>query len=395
MFARIPWKNWQIPRKFAEPGLAIGSLVVLIVGILTRNYLAGATALACFALIVHRWYTRRMVVATGVQSPVFTPVVPATRRPARSLLEPELNGPKTSATLINEMIFQGRYAVLLRPEVAKNLSAEQRKEVFRVLREEMAEVKAGRVLLLDGHTGLNSEASCLRDVDHLFMDRFTVSNAEFQEFVDAGGYNKPELWDEAIRDSLTSFTDRSQRLGPRFWRNGKFLPGTAEQPVVGVSWYEADAFSRWTGKRLPADAEWIKTAISPRASVVSSEQLTRFPWGNAFREDRANLWSSGKGQSVAVAEYPGGQSAEGVHQMIGNVWEWMADPLSNAFRRGELAGPAAQFKSLRGGAFDTYVESQAACNATSGDSPLARRDNIGFRCALSVSDLADVAAPDV
>lgn len=395
MFARFSWKNWQTPRKFAEPGLAIGGLVVLFVGIFTNNYLASATALACLALIVHRWYTRRMATPTRERAPASSPAVPSARRPARSLLEPELNGPKTSATLINEMIFQGRYAVLLRPEVAKNLTAEQRKEVFRVLREEMAEVKAGRVLLLDGNGGLNSDATSLRDVDHLYMDRFTVSNSEFQEFVDAGGYNKPELWDEAIRDSLTSFTDRSQRLGPRFWRNGKFPPGTAEQPVVGVSWYEADAFSRWAGKRLPTDAEWIKTAISPRASVVSSEQLTRFPWGNAFREDRANLWSSGKGQSVAVAEYPGGQSAEGVHQMIGNVWEWMADPLSNAFRRGELAGPAAQFKSLRGGAFDTYVESQAACNAMSGDSPLARRDNIGFRCALSAADLADLAVPEV
>jgi iron(II)-dependent oxidoreductase len=231
-------------------------------------------------------------------------------------------------------------------------------------------------------------------VEHIFMDRYAVSNAEFQEFVDAGGYEKPELWAEEIRDSLFSFLDRSQRPGPRYWRNGKFLPGSAEHPVVGVSWYEADAYARWAGKRLPSDAEWVKTAVSPRASIVSPEQLTRYPWGNAFRDDRANLWSAGKSQTVAVSEYPGGQTSEGIHQMIGNVWEWTADLLAHSFQRGELTGAATSFKALRGGAFDTYVESQAACNACSGESPLSRRDNVGFRCTLAAADIAECMIHD-
>ncbi|HEY6563403.1 MAG TPA: SUMF1/EgtB/PvdO family nonheme iron enzyme, partial [Pirellulaceae bacterium] len=297
--------------------------------------------------------------------------------------------------LVNEMIFQGRYAVLIRPEVAANLTPPQRQEVARVLKEEMSEVRPGRVLLSDASRS-GTESMPPAEVEHLFTDRYAVSNAEYQEFVNAGCYEEPELWAEEIRDSLSTFQDLSHKPGPRYWRNSRYPVGTADMPVVGVCWYEADAYARWVGKRLPADAEWVKTAVSPRASIVATEQLTRYPWGNAFRDDRANLWSSGKNQPVPVAEYPGGQTSEGVCQMIGNVWEWLRDDLRQTFRGGELEGKAADFKAIRGGAFDTYIESQAAATCTSGDSPLARRDNIGFRCVLPAKDVArEVFQPEL
>jgi iron(II)-dependent oxidoreductase len=75
-----------------------------------------------------------------------------------------------------------------------------------------------------------------------------------------------------------------------------------------------------------------------------------------------------------------------VRQLIGNTWEWMNDELSGNWTHGELKGPSAQMKTLRGGAFNTYFESQATCQSVSGDHPSARRDNIGFRCAFSAAD---------
>jgi iron(II)-dependent oxidoreductase len=271
--------------------------------------------------------------------------------------------------------------------VAKNLSEQQRQEVLRVLQEEMSPVKAGRVLLHAAGNAPESHPADVGEVGAIMIDRYAVSNAEYHEFVAAGGYEQPELWAPEIRQSLATFIDLTQHAGPRYWRNSRFAPGTADHPVVGICWFEADAYARWIGKRLPRDTEWIKAAVSARSSMISAEQLLRYPWGNAFRDDRANLWSSGKGQTVPVAEYPGGQSSDGVYQLVGNVWEWMDGELREMWRSGELLSPSQQYKTLRGGAFDTYLESQSACHMVSGDSPLARRSNIGFRCVLNASDV--------
>jgi iron(II)-dependent oxidoreductase len=89
-----------------------------------------------------------------------------------------------------------------------------------------------------------------------------------------------------------------------------------------------------------------------------------------------------------VTDFPEGASVGGVYQLIGNVWEWTSSPFTgdgNPERQLVLTVP---LKSLRGGAFDTYFENQATCQFQSGDSPLARKPNIGIRCAVALSDLA-------
>ena len=89
---------------------------------------------------------------------------------------------------------------------------------------------------------------------------------------------------------------------------------------------------------------------------------------------------------MAVDQFAGGVSVGGLHQMIGNVWEWTASefqlPGSGLFNAASVP-----LKSLRGGAFDTYFENQASCDFVSGDHPLTRRNNIGFRCAVGAWDL--------
>jgi iron(II)-dependent oxidoreductase len=103
--------------------------------------------------------------------------------------------------------------------------------------------------------------------------------------------------------------------------------------------------------------------------------------------ERANLWGSGPGTTVPVTDFPDGVSVGGVYQLIGNVWEWT----SGNYRPGEhLEGEMllpVPMKNLRGGAFDTYFDNQATCHFYSGENPVARKDNIGFRCAVGVCDL--------
>jgi iron(II)-dependent oxidoreductase len=155
-------------------------------------------------------------------------------------------------------------------------------------------------------------------------------------------------------------------------------------PVVGVSWYEAWAYARWVGKRLPTDGEWTKAGAWPVESSPGRIAQRRYPWGESFDTRRAHLYGSGSTGPVEVDEFPGGMSVGGIHQLIGNVWEWTSTPLV------ELGDPTLHVSeavmSIRGGAFDTYFENQATCHYQSGEHPLARRANIGFRLALPMSD---------
>jgi iron(II)-dependent oxidoreductase len=110
--------------------------------------------------------------------------------------------------------------------------------------------------------------------------------------------------------------------------------------------------------------------------------------------ERCNLWGSSANRRVAVDRYPNGASVGGALQLIGNVWEWTSGHFSTgAYARRDLILPTPM-RSVRGGAFDTYFENQATCQFQSGDDPVARKHNIGFRCAVSMCDLALPAASE-
>jgi iron(II)-dependent oxidoreductase len=113
----------------------------------------------------------------------------------------------------------------------------------------------------------------------------------------------------------------------------------------------------------------------------------KYPWGNAMDRGRCNLWGSGPGTTAEVTDFSEGMSVGGVYQLIGNVWEWMASNFgAPGLPTAELALPTPM-KSVRGGAFDTYFENQASCQFQSGEQPVARKHNIGFRCAVSLCDV--------
>ena len=115
----------------------------------------------------------------------------------------------------------------------------------------------------------------------------------------------------------------------------------------------------------------------------------KYPWGNTMERQRANLWGSGPGNTTPIGEFSSGVSVGGVYQMIGNVWEWTADDFQWV-AAGRPIEPL--LKSIRGGAFDTYFDNQATSQFASGENPLGRKHNIGFRCALGICDLAAATA---
>lgn len=324
--------------------------------------------------------------------------------PPRLLERPGLSGlPRSTDTLVEELLAMERYALLLRPETKQHLTQMHIVRAVRQLDEAMALVPAGRVLL--GQLAEQSNSSCgavdsdpklakrnLVTVEPVYLDRYTVTNEQFQQFVDAGGYEQLEFWHEEALPALLDFVDQTGAPGARFWYDGQYLPGEQRLPVVGVSWYEAWAYARWVGKRLPTDAEWTKAGAWPVESSPGRIAQRRYPWGESFDVRRAHLYGSGNQGPMAVDEYPGGTSVGGIHQLIGNVWEWTSTTLM------ELGDPTLHVSesvmSIRGGAFDTYFENQATCHYQSGEHPLARRPNIGFRLALPMSDLEVVNEDD-
>jgi len=303
--------------------------------------------------------------------------------------------PTDIEALVRQMLGKGRYALLLRPEVVPNLNQRQFQKASDALDDAMAMVPAGEVVIgrwgdqdeTAANAGFGSPGTVVR-VENFYLDRFLVTNRQYQEFVTAGGYEEMAIWDPEIWPGVLDFVDQTGYPGPRDWNRGRFESGKDDHPVVGVSWYEAAAYARWVGKRLPTGAEWEKAGSWPVNLSVGSRPQRRFPWGDSMDRRRANLWGSGPGATDSVYAFGEGISVGDVHQLIGNVWEWTTTTFGNWSYPARDVVLSTPMKTIRGGAFDTYFDNQATCQFQSGEDPVARKHNLGFRCALSVCDLA-------
>jgi iron(II)-dependent oxidoreductase len=305
--------------------------------------------------------------------------------------------PTDTLSLIENMLLQGRFALLLRAQITAKLDAEQFQRALACLEEQMALVPDGDVVLGQAEDGPEDESLSADEiaarqgrvvrVEHFFLDRHPVTNRQFYEFVAGSGYQQVALWEPSILPAVLDFVDQTGGPGPRFWRHGCFEPELRDHPVVGVSWYEAAAYARWVGKRLPTDAEWVKAASWPVSVSATTRVQRRYPWGDTMDHTRANLWGSGPKGAVPVDQFAGGMSVGGVYQLIGNVWEWTRGGFVPPELPGERWLLEAPMKSIRGGAFDTYFDNQATCQFQSAEAAIARKRNIGFRCAVGVCDL--------
>ncbi len=143
------------------------------------------------------------------------------------------------------------------------------------------------------------------------IDRYPVTCGQYRHFIQAGGYNNPNLWCNAGWD----WVQTAQLTQPLYWRDEAAFN---HHPVCGVSYYEAAAYARFVGKRLPTEAEWEKAACWNAATQTKHI----YPWGDEFPTgDRCNH-DNQQAQTTPVDAYPRGASAYGCYDMMGNVWEW-------------------------------------------------------------------------
>ncbi|MDQ4049500.1 MAG: ergothioneine biosynthesis protein EgtB, partial [Actinomycetota bacterium] len=224
-----------------------------------------------------------------------------------------------------------------------------------------------------------------RDVPAYAIDRTPVSNGDFARFVEEGGYHRRELWCRAG----WAWRELEGAARPLYWtpdgcerRFDRLEAIDPALPVMHVSWYEADAYARWAGKRLPTEAEWEKAA----SWDSGRQRARRYPWGEeAPTSERANLDQLTFGPARIGAL--DGATPEGVTAMLGDCWEWTASPFGGypgfrpfPYREYSQAFFGSEHRVLRGASWATRP-SVARNTFRNWDLPQRRHIFAGFRCA--------------
>jgi formylglycine-generating enzyme required for sulfatase activity len=254
-----------------------------------------------------------------------------------------------------------------------------------------------------------------------WMSRYPVTNAQYREFVEAGGYKEARYWNESIKEgywkdgTFEVFWDRYFRKEPCYFGVPYSLPN---HPVIGISWYGALAFVRWLNEKwhkdgilptgwfvvLPSVEEWEKAArggvdVVEQAIKVKPHKLGdkvkallkpnplpkhKYPWGDKPGEDLANCKESGINSTSAAGCFPCGVSPYGCEEMAGNVWEWTRT--IGAFKK---LDDERSITRVHCGAsyYYHYYEVAVASGVYLGSSQHNTDQQYGFRIALSPSTL--------
>lgn len=202
------------------------------------------------------------------------------------------------------------------------------------------------------------------EVGDFAIDVFPVTVAAFRHFIETDGYLERAHWSE---DGWAWRSEHEIRL-PRFWDE----PGweaylVANHPIVGVSYYEAEAYAAFAGARLPREAEWERAA--------AGSDGRSYPWGPAWVDGACGMRGVGPRSTVPIGVFPLNRSADGVRDLVGCVWQWCSD---------EEPSGAEPRQVTRGGAWNT-LQWSVNCQSRNGYPRAARFSNLGFRCAVDVA----------
>jgi iron(II)-dependent oxidoreductase len=272
----------------------------------------------------------------------------------------------------------------------------------------------------------NERPAHVVDLPPFWIDAFPVTNGQYVEFIEDGGYSRPSWW---TTDGW-AWRKSAELEQPGFWRReaagswSRLRFGWREdlrldEPVQHVCWYEADAYARWAGKRLPTEAEWERAAAGAGAVAGAGARagagtgaravagagagrgLSRVEsgplWGTSFDneprlraaslEQRAANLGGGLFRPAPIGTYPDGASWCGAQQMIGDVWEWTSSDFGGYPGFASFPYPeysevffGSEYKVLRGGSWATDP-SMARVTFRNWDYPIRRQIFAGFRCA--------------
>jgi len=238
----------------------------------------------------------------------------------------------------------------------------------------------------------------IKEIPHMYwIGKYPVTNIQYARFVHEGGYQTQEYWSEdgwqwrtgrydertleAVARDWLEHRPPQKRNVPYYWHNIELSNPIV--PVVGVSWFEAEAYCSWMGKkivavpegyivRLPLDEEWERAARGTDGR--------EYPWGDAFDKGAANTWDSdstrtGLGGTTSVSTFPQGISPEGTWDMSGNVWEWTRSWYDED----------RKYRIVRGGSWIGYqwFARTSFCNWSI---PLMFNDDLGFRVVIAPQD---------
>lgn len=243
---------------------------------------------------------------------------------------------------------------------------------------EMIEIPAGEFEMgNDSLDALDNERPVHRVyLDKYWIDRYPVTIKQYRQFINAGGYKKSEFWSPEGWQWL----QENGITQPLYWREET----TQENhPVCGVSWYEADAYSRFIGKRLPIEAEWEKAA----SWDVKNGCCRTYPWGETEPNSQLCNHNNIQQQTTAINTYLDGQSAYGLVDVLGNVWEWTSTWFDGyqgfeffPYRGYSQVYFDGQHRVLKGGSWATRPWA-LRCSFRNWYYPGVRQIIAGFRCA--------------
>ncbi|MDP7236766.1 MAG: SUMF1/EgtB/PvdO family nonheme iron enzyme [Candidatus Latescibacteria bacterium] len=217
---------------------------------------------------------------------------------------------------------------------------------------DMVLIPAGMFLM--GSDSTSSDEGPMQSiyVNAFYIDRYEVTNEAYKSFIEASGHPEPNHW-----------TDRT------------FPSGEARYPLVGISWYDAQTFTQWAGKRLPTEVEWEKAARGDDGRI--------YPWGDDFVPGWVNTKGDGDAYTTTapVGSFSKGVSPYGVFDMAGNVWEWSVDWFDRyPGNTAENPTYGQQYRVIRGGSWINYDGNIKTFNRGKfypSDTSLL----LGFRCA--------------
>lgn len=240
----------------------------------------------------------------------------------------------------------------------------------KLIAQEMIRIPAGPFIMgndgrpaAEGPGDLDETPTHQASTEAYFIDKYEVTNAHYKRFVDATEHSPPILW-----------------------KKRNYPPDKTNHPVVFVSWYDANDFCAWNGKRLPTEKEWEKAARGTDGR--------HFPWGNSFSTEKANTpqhWLSKgltpeEGDTMPVGSFEEGKSPYGLYDMAGNVYEWI-DNWYMPYPGNQYANffYGERNKTLRGGSWYDCLSYGCGLSAPvynrSRFNPYIKNSGFGFRCA--------------